>query len=86
MDSRGEFAHSIRNPLAAVDANLRFLKEVCRDLERALKPGGARGEPGCSRDPDAPRLVGEALEALDDSCQAVEQIRKRLAAWVDEAR
>ncbi len=78
MDPRGEFAHSLRNPLAAVDANLRFLRELCRDLERGIAGPGDRVNP--------PELLREARAALDDSVQAVEQIRTRLRVWVEDAR
>ena len=78
MDPRGEFAHAIRNPLAAVDANLRFVRELCRDLEREIaRPGDT---------PPSSELLREAQAALDDSVAAVQQIRDRLRQLVEDAR
>ncbi len=78
MDPRGEFAHAIRNPLAAVDANLRFVRELCRDLEREIaRPGDAKSPAD---------LLQEARAALDDSVAAVQQIRDRLRQLVEGAR
>jgi hypothetical protein len=86
MDPRGEFAHSIRNPLAAVDANLHFLKEVCEDLQRAVEAVGTPHDPALWADLDPHRLIREAREALGDSSQAVQKIRALLGEWVEGKR
>ncbi len=84
MDSRGEFVHSIRNPLAAVDANLLFLKEVCDDMGRFVEAMAGPRDALLWAELDPPRLIREAREALGDSAQAIEQIRGRLSEWAAE--
>lgn len=86
MDPRGEFAHAIRNPLAAVDANLRFLRDVCEDLQRAVEAAGTPRDPAMWKGLDPPRLVREAREALGDSSEAVQKIQTLISEWVAGAR
>ncbi len=86
MDPRGEFAHAIRNPLAAVDANLRFLRDVCEDLQRAVEASGTPRDPATWEGLDPPRLVREAREALGDSSEAVQKIQALISEWVAGAR
>lgn len=63
-----ELLHELRNPLAALHANLHHLTEVLGELRRA--PGAA------------PEL-GDAVAAAGESLQAAEQLRARLQAWYE---
>ena len=85
MKARGELAHALRNPLAAADANIRFLKEICDDLERALHALPRSEVHETAEAPDAASLLREAREALGDSAQALSQINTRLANWTEGA-
>lgn len=63
-----ELLHDLRNPLAALHANLHHLNEVLEELRGA--PGAAPG-------------LGDATAAARESLQAAEQLRSRLQAWSD---
>lgn len=83
MKARGELAHAIRNPLAAADANVRFLRDLCGDLERAIRSIPEEQAPAAWRRLDPPRLLQEAREALSDSAKALAQINDRVTKWRD---
>jgi hypothetical protein len=63
-----ELVHDLRNPLAALHANLHHLNEVLAELRDA---------------PGAAPALGDATAAARDSLQAAEQLRSRLQAWSD---
>jgi len=61
-----ELLHELRNPLAALQANLHHLAEVLNELRRA---------------PDAAPALGDAAAAVEESLVAADQLRSRLQAW-----
>ncbi len=86
MNPRGELAHAIRNPLAAADANLRFVAELCGDLRALLRdvPEGQLPKSWNRKDPVA--LLNEVSEALSDSSEAGARADSRSTRALDRGR
>ena len=89
MSDGGHFLHAVRNPLAAADANLRYLEDVCGDIEKLLEAIAAgesphRGDTWRSMDP--PALLREARAAIDDSCQSLARLAELLRDWSGRPR
>ena len=89
MSDGGEFLHALRNPLAAAGANLRYLEDVCVDLERlleALAAGESPQQGDTWRSMDPPALLREARAAIDDSSQSLARLGELLREWTGRPR